>query len=212
MTEVVDVVTGELLPAEYEPATPAPLSLFGSDDPAAALTRMKLLATLLVDVIRNPPDPKVQLVSQISGREFLSAEAWVTLGGMVGGRRTSSGRARSRSIAATAGRRGSRRGRWTGAWSARPSRCARGTRSGGVFARSGWASVPTIRVGLSTHSVPTRRAYRLGLHGGYVIPGVEARRVAASARRAARCSGRPPPSVPVDQLLPTFMLGVPEAR
>jgi hypothetical protein len=84
MTEVVDVVTGELLPAEYEPASPAPMTLFGSDDPAAALARMKLLATLLVDVIRNPPDPKVKLVSQISGREFLSAEAWMTLGGMVG--------------------------------------------------------------------------------------------------------------------------------
>jgi len=34
MTEVVDVVTGELLPAEYEPAAQAPVTLFGSDDPA----------------------------------------------------------------------------------------------------------------------------------------------------------------------------------
>ena len=90
MTEVVDVETGELLPAEYEPGgnsphfSPAPMTLFGSDAPAAALTRMKLLATLLVDVIRNPPDPKVKLVTTISGREFLSAEAWMTLGGMVG--------------------------------------------------------------------------------------------------------------------------------
>jgi len=84
MTEVVDVVTGELLPAEYEPAAQAPVTLFGSDDPAAALDQMKLLATLLVDLIRNPPDPKVQLVAQISGRDFLTAEAWMTLGGMVG--------------------------------------------------------------------------------------------------------------------------------
>jgi hypothetical protein len=77
----VSETTTELV--EYEPDTtepPAgPLTLFGTSDPRIALERMAEVATVLVDVIRDR-----KLIARINGREHLTAEAWTTLGGMLG--------------------------------------------------------------------------------------------------------------------------------
>ena len=75
--EETAVIEGELLPDVYEP--PAPLTLFGTSDPRVALERMGELAAVLVDVVRDR-----KLSVRISGREHLTAEAWTTLGGMLG--------------------------------------------------------------------------------------------------------------------------------
>jgi hypothetical protein len=61
----------------FEP--PASLTLFGTNDPTLALQRMSTVASALVDVIRDRG-----LVVKIHGREHLTAEAWTTLGGMLG--------------------------------------------------------------------------------------------------------------------------------
>ena len=70
------MIEGEVLPDVY---APAPLTLFGTNDPRAALEKMGELAALLVDVVRER-----KLSVRISGREHLRAEAWTTLGGMLG--------------------------------------------------------------------------------------------------------------------------------
>ena len=73
--EVVDLEpTAEL--DVYEPP-PAP-NLFGPD-PEMALARMAELATPLADVIE-----KKKLYATISGRRHITAEGWITLGGMLG--------------------------------------------------------------------------------------------------------------------------------
>jgi hypothetical protein len=69
------VVAGELIPND----PPGPPTLFGTSDPQLALQRMADVATALVDVIRDR-----QLMVRINGREHLTAEAWQTLGGMLG--------------------------------------------------------------------------------------------------------------------------------
>jgi hypothetical protein len=74
-----DLVEGQLLPDVIDNPTPAPLTLFGTSDPRVALERMADVATALVDVIRDR-----KLIARISGREHLTAEAWTTLGGMLG--------------------------------------------------------------------------------------------------------------------------------
>jgi hypothetical protein len=66
--------TGEL---EYRPQTP--VTLFGTSDPTAALERMTAIAKELVGVIRQR-----QLAVKIGQGEHLKADAWTTLGGMVG--------------------------------------------------------------------------------------------------------------------------------
>jgi hypothetical protein len=72
-------VEGDLLPDVIDsPAAPAPLTLFGND-PQVALQRMADLARVLVDVVRDR-----KLFVKISGREHLTAEAWTTLGAMLG--------------------------------------------------------------------------------------------------------------------------------
>jgi hypothetical protein len=70
-----ELIAGELIP--YEPT--APPTLFGTSDPEVALARMAKVAAALVDVVRDRG-----LVVRISGREHLTAEAWTTLGGMLG--------------------------------------------------------------------------------------------------------------------------------
>jgi hypothetical protein len=62
----------------YEPP-PAPLTLFGTNDPRTALERMSDLARALIDVVHDR-----KLAVRISGRDHLTAEAWTTLGGMLG--------------------------------------------------------------------------------------------------------------------------------
>jgi hypothetical protein len=71
--EVVDDDTStELVPG-------APVTVFGTSDPDAALERMAALASRLVDVVRDQ-----KLAVKIQGREHLRVEAWTTLGGMLG--------------------------------------------------------------------------------------------------------------------------------
>jgi len=71
----IEQPAGEL--ERYEP--PVPITLFGTSDPTVALARMSELARSLVDVVRDR-----KLAVRISGREHLTAEAWTTLGGMLG--------------------------------------------------------------------------------------------------------------------------------
>jgi hypothetical protein len=72
-----ELVEGELLPDVYDPP-PGPLTLFGND-PRLALVRMSELADALMDVVRDR-----KLAVPIRGREFLTVEAWTTLGALVG--------------------------------------------------------------------------------------------------------------------------------
>ncbi len=76
MTPEVEIVEGELLPVVYEP--PLPATLFGSE-PRLALARMSELAEALMDVVRDR-----KLAVPIRGREYLTVEAWTTLGALVG--------------------------------------------------------------------------------------------------------------------------------
>jgi hypothetical protein len=70
---------------EAEPSTeldiiePAPTTLFGTTDPDIALQRMSAIAERLIDVVRDR-----QLVARIQGKEYLTAEAWQVVGGMIG--------------------------------------------------------------------------------------------------------------------------------
>jgi hypothetical protein len=81
VTETVDhypdvvIESGELEPYEAGP----PLTLFQTSDPRLALERMSDIARALVDVVDSQ-----RLSVCISGRKHLTAEAWTTLGGMLG--------------------------------------------------------------------------------------------------------------------------------
>ena len=71
---------GEIVPVKAEIVeTTAPITLFRTSDPGLALERMSELAQALMDVVKDR-----KLYARISGREHLTAEAWTTLGGMVG--------------------------------------------------------------------------------------------------------------------------------
>jgi hypothetical protein len=74
--EVIDIdpESGELVP--YEPGTPT--TLWGAD-PRIALQRMQRDANALMDVVRSQ-----KLAVKIRGREFLTVEAWTTLGALKG--------------------------------------------------------------------------------------------------------------------------------
>jgi hypothetical protein len=72
-TEVAETGT-EIEP--YQPALPA--TLFGNN-PRLALERMTDLAKVLVDVVQSQG-----LAVKISGRQYLTAEAWSALGALVG--------------------------------------------------------------------------------------------------------------------------------
>jgi hypothetical protein len=65
---------------ELEPVTNAPpATLWRTDDPAEILLRAKKVADALAPVIKS-----ANLVSNISGKEYLKVEAWQTLGQQVG--------------------------------------------------------------------------------------------------------------------------------
>jgi hypothetical protein len=72
--EVIEAATTELESYEQVPTT-----LFGTTDPDIALKRMSEIAERLIDVVRDR-----QLVARIQGKEYLTAEAWQVVGGMVG--------------------------------------------------------------------------------------------------------------------------------
>lgn len=71
--EIIESTATELEPV----ATPA--TLFRTDDPTLVLKRAEEVANALAPVIR-----KAGLVSQISGKDYLTVEAWQTLGAQVG--------------------------------------------------------------------------------------------------------------------------------
>jgi hypothetical protein len=73
---------GEMVTEEPEPrelALRTPVTLFGTNDPDAALERMAAIAKTLVDVIDSR-----KLFATIYGRKHITAEGWTTLGGMLG--------------------------------------------------------------------------------------------------------------------------------
>jgi hypothetical protein len=71
----------ELAPLEPDETMPVPppITLFGTTDPRLARERMADLAGVLVDVVKDRG-----LSVRVNGRDFLTAEAWTTLGGMLG--------------------------------------------------------------------------------------------------------------------------------
>ena len=76
MTEILDAETGELIPYE----SPAQLGgVLTVRDPAAMLEQASNLANQLKDVVA-----KADLVSKIGGKDYLTVEAWTTLGVLVG--------------------------------------------------------------------------------------------------------------------------------
>lgn len=58
---------------------PAPATLFRTDDPALALVRAKATATALADCIKG-----TTMVVSVQGKDYLTVEAWQTLGSQVG--------------------------------------------------------------------------------------------------------------------------------
>jgi hypothetical protein len=75
MSEVIDAETGELVP--YQP--PAPVSLFGTNDPAEVVEAARRAAAPLVDVIRSQ-----KLSVKIGQSEHVRVEGWTLLGSMLG--------------------------------------------------------------------------------------------------------------------------------
>jgi hypothetical protein len=72
-TELAPLEPDEMMPA------PPPITLFGTTDPRLARERMADLASVLVDVVKDRG-----LSVRINGKDFLPAEAWTTLGGLLG--------------------------------------------------------------------------------------------------------------------------------
>lgn len=75
MTTELATIDGEII--EEHPH--APLTLFGTDNPAEVVARASAVATALDDVIRRR-----NLIARIGGREHLMLEAWTLLGSMLG--------------------------------------------------------------------------------------------------------------------------------
>jgi hypothetical protein len=75
VTEILDAETGELVP--YQP--PAPVSLFGTNDPAEVVEAARRAAAPLVDVIRSQ-----KLSVKIGQSEHVRVEGWTLLGSMLG--------------------------------------------------------------------------------------------------------------------------------
>lgn len=75
MNEVIDaeVTSRELVP------TPAPVTLFQTDEPSEVVEKATKVATALASVIRNQ-----KLTSPIQGKEYVRVEGWTLLGSMLG--------------------------------------------------------------------------------------------------------------------------------
>lgn len=67
----------ELLPEVYR--EPAPVTVFGTDDPREIVARSKGIAQALGEAIREGG-----MVSKISGRDYVRVEGWAYLGAMIG--------------------------------------------------------------------------------------------------------------------------------
>jgi hypothetical protein len=75
----LETQTEPVAPTELEVYQANAVTLFATSDPRTALARMTDIAAVLVDVVRER-----RLAVRISGREHLTAEAWTTLGAMLG--------------------------------------------------------------------------------------------------------------------------------
>lgn len=75
MTEIIDGQTGELIPYE----APAPVTLFGSNNPAEVLEAAAIVAKALADVIE-----KQNLSAKIGSSTHILVEGWTLLGSMTG--------------------------------------------------------------------------------------------------------------------------------
>jgi hypothetical protein len=62
-----------------EPASRAPMTLFGTDDPAAVVDRASAVATALAKVIKER-----KLSTKIGGKDHVQVEGWTLLGSMLG--------------------------------------------------------------------------------------------------------------------------------
>jgi hypothetical protein len=79
MTTASELAEGEpTTSTELDTIPAAPITMFGSD-PNVALRKMSEIAVALMDVVRDQ-----KLSVRISGREYLTAEAWTLLGGLTG--------------------------------------------------------------------------------------------------------------------------------
>jgi hypothetical protein len=80
---MTDPIEGEIVTETdlvvREPAAPAPVGLFNTDDPDITLARSVKVADVLKDVIT-----KKKLVLRIGQSEYIKVEGWTTLGALVG--------------------------------------------------------------------------------------------------------------------------------
>lgn len=76
MSQELDIIEGH---AEPVLAPPAPINLFGTEDPREVVTRASAHAAALADVIRQK-----KLSASIQGREHVLVEGWTLLGSMLG--------------------------------------------------------------------------------------------------------------------------------
>lgn len=80
-----EIIEGEVMAetstalAPREDTTPAPVGLFGTDDPAAIVKKAQAVAEVLVDIIK-----KQKLSTKIGGKDYVLVEGWTTLGQLVG--------------------------------------------------------------------------------------------------------------------------------
>lgn len=75
--EIIEAETREI--ALRPTLAPAPVTLFGTEDPLEFVQKVTRVADALKDVIT-----KKQLYSTIQGRQFVGVEGWTTVGSMVG--------------------------------------------------------------------------------------------------------------------------------
>lgn len=79
MTDTIEGHADEIPGQELEVHAAAPVTLFGTDDPAAMIAQATKVADALMSVVR-----KKELAVKIGSKEYLLVEAWTCLGSLVG--------------------------------------------------------------------------------------------------------------------------------
>jgi hypothetical protein len=80
MTTTTDeLVEGELVPDLADTVAPAPITLFGTDNPNAVIAKATEISNGLARVIRDKG-----LFASINGKEYVLVEGWTLLGSMLG--------------------------------------------------------------------------------------------------------------------------------
>jgi hypothetical protein len=79
MSDAIDATVVEEPGAEFEPVPRLPTSLFRTDDPVEILQNAQKIADALAPVIR-----RAHQVVTVQGKDYLTVEAWQTLGQQVG--------------------------------------------------------------------------------------------------------------------------------